>query len=94
MKEFSELYLISALLAYGYKQVEVDRTNPRRQVYSFEDERKLVWTFSSGAVKQVELDLAEFESLFTANQIMLPPSYPSILKSLKYSIHSYRNDKR
>ena len=93
-KQVSEIYLIAALLSYGYPQNDVDRTNPRRQVYTFEDEEQSVFLLVDGKIEERKIDLDRFESLFLANKVMLRPNYPSVLKSLKYSIYSYRDDKR
>lgn len=88
------MYLISALLSYGYKKMDVDRSNTYRQKFFFEDEKREVFVIKDGKVEEVSVDLGEFEHLFSYRKLLLPPSYPDTLQDLKYEIYSYKNDSR
>ena len=86
------MYLIAALLSYGFERVEIDRTDPKRQRFFIEDGRKSVIIFCNNDVRNEELTLDEIESKFMSKQLAFPPTYTDVLKSVKYSIHSYQHD--
>ena len=86
------MYLIAALLSYGFERTRIDRTDVKRQRFFIADERKAVIVFSNNEVSFRELNLDEIESKFMSKQLAFPPTYTDVLKSVKYSIHSYKND--
>ena len=92
-KEFTDMYLIAALLAYGFENVHSDRKNPNRQKFSFKDNKQLVFTKSlDGEVHKDYYDLDGTRQAFSNNMLLLPGSYPSILKTLKQNILEYRQN--
>jgi len=92
-KEFTDMYLIAAFLAYGFERVDLDRANPNRQKFHFKDGKKLVFIKNlDGEVHKEYFDLDSTRQAFSNNMLLLPGSYPSILKSLKQDILTYKQN--
>jgi hypothetical protein len=90
IKPFTDMYLIAALLVYGYEETTIDRGDRNRQKFYFKDQRKSIWVLEDAMVKPKSLDLDEIEKAFISKKLMFPPSYSDVLKSVKYTIHSYK----
>ena len=90
-KEFTDMYLIAALLAYGFDLVASDKENPNRQKFSFSNSECLIYIKDmNGEIQRQYSTLDEMETLFLSKRLLLPGSYPDILKGLKQDILSHR----
>lgn len=89
-KEYTDLYLIAALLSYGFKVSSQDRTNTKRQKFFFQNSFQTVYVKTlDGDLHQESLSLDDIKMLFMSKRLLLPGSYPDILKGLKQDIVSY-----
>jgi len=85
----NDLYLSSALLAYGAKLSRIDRSNPRRQKFIFDPKLESVWIKTGNTVTLlVEPTLSDVEAHFISETLMFPPTYPNEVKRIKSAIHS------
>ena len=89
-KSVTDMYLVAALLSYGADLVEVDKENPRKQSFIFEDKPISVWKFNEwDLVSKIEFaDLGQVELLFRSEKLMFPPNYCSSVRSIKSIIHA------
>ena len=88
-KEFTDMYLIAALLAYGFQYSKVDRTNRNRQKFRFSILKKYpIHLINDGIVGSQMLNVEEVEDQYTIRNLMYPPNYPDTLRSVKYAILS------
>ena len=88
-KEFTDMHLIAALLAYGFQYSRVDRTNRNRQKFCFPTNKKLpIYNTRDGIIGSVMLNVEEIEDEYTLRSLMFPPNYPDTLRSVKYAILS------
>jgi hypothetical protein len=90
IKPFTDMYLIAALQVYGFEKVSIDRGDKNRQKFYFRDQKKSVWVLDDNLARLKALDLDEIEDAFISKKLMYPPSYSDVLKSIKYTIHSYK----
>jgi len=94
-KEFTDMYLIAALLSYGFELVDLDRSNVNRQTYNFDNKETTVYVITSNGEVVAEIaDLFDVKRYYSARTLLYPGSYPDVLKDLKQEIISYRNDKK
>jgi hypothetical protein len=91
-KQITDLYLVAALLSYGFECGEVDRSNPNRQRFRIKSETKRVFVKDGAGAVVKELTLDQVEDAYINRTLILLPSYPGTLRDLKYQVHSYRND--
>ena len=89
---YTDMSLIAALLSYGFETVETNRDNPQRQQFFFLNEEKEAHVFTDSEIILKKVSLDQFENMYMAKRLLLLPNYPDILKSVKYKIHSYRDD--
>jgi len=88
-RELTDMYLIAALLAYGFQYSRVDRLNRNRQKFCFPTNKKFpVYTMNDGIIGSVMLNVEEIEEEYTLHSLMFPPNYPDTLRSVKYAILS------
>lgn len=88
-KSISDMYLAAALLAYGCKLVDIDRSDPRRQQFVFSGFAQAIYVLDQNNVaKLINPSLDEIETKFIAGVLVFPPSYPHTLKDLKSAIHA------
>lgn len=89
--EFTDMYLIAALLSYGFEVSYQDRKNTNRQKFYFTDSDKTVYVKTlDGDVHQEVLSLEDMRLYFMSKRLLLPGSYPDILKGLKQDIISHK----
>jgi hypothetical protein len=88
-KELTEMYLIAALLAYGFQYSKVDRTNRNRQKFCFSTSKKSpVFILTDGIIGSQVLGVEEIADQYTNRTLMYPPNYPDTLRSVKFAILS------
>jgi len=88
-RELTDMYLIAALLAYGFQYSNVDRTNRNRQKFCFSATKKApIYNMRDGIIGSVMLNVEEIEDEYTLRSLMFPPNYPDTLRSVKYAILS------
>lgn len=89
-KSITDMYLVAAFLSYGADLLEVDKENPKKQAFIFEDKAINVWKLNEfGLVSRVEfVDLGQVELLFRSEKLMFPPNYCSSVRSIKSMIHA------
>lgn len=90
-KEFTDMYLIAALLSYGFKLLSSNRENKNKQYYYFDNSVQTVYVKSlDNAIEKVDADIEDVEVYFLSKQLMFLGSYPNILKDLKQDIISHK----
>lgn len=88
-KPVGDMYLAAALVAYNIVLQDIDRNDKKRQRFIFElDGTKQIFILEDGKVDEKEVDLDQFETLFTCNRIMLPPIYPDCIKKIKSALYA------
>jgi len=88
-KEFTDMYLIAALLAYGFQYSKVNRENRNRQKFCFSITKKYpIHTLVDGIIGSLMLNVEEVEDHYTNRSLVFPPNYPDTLRSIKYAILS------
>lgn len=89
----SDLYLISALVSYGLVAARIDRSEPNRQKFLFDNEIELpVYVSENGAVTQKNMRVEEIELYFLSDKLWFPGSYHKTLKEIRANIHGYKKD--
>ena len=92
-RAISDLYLISALIAYGLQPQRIDRTNLRRQKFIFDDDKPInVFVACDGEHSWKQLTVSEVETYFISSNLYLPGDYPKVLQDVRANIHGYRED--
>lgn len=92
-KSVSDLYYISALSAYDVRALRIDRSNPNRQQFIFDNETPIsVLVYENGEVLRKELTVEQIEPYFLIGSLLLPGKYPKVLKDVRATIHGYRED--
>lgn len=93
--DFTDMYLVAALLAYGFEILQSNRTDINRQSFNFKNEEITVYVVGSDGEVAAEIaDLLDIRRYYLAKRLLFPGSYPDILRDLKQEIISYRNDRR
>lgn len=93
-KAFNDLYLIAALVAYGFEPEKIDDKDRSRQRYLFSaDQIKKVYTIQpDGRSRWDMLDVIAVEKAYSSEHLLFPPTYPHILRTVKYSIISRKHE--
>lgn len=92
-RAISDLYLISALVSYGLRPLRVDRTNPRRQKFIFDNDKDIeVYVMSDDILIPKSINVAEIETYFLSDKLYFPGNYPKTLREIRANIHGYRED--
>lgn len=88
-KQIGDMYLASALLAYGANLARIDRANTRRLKFCFEGGVKEIYVLDGMSVERIENpELDEIEARFISRTLMFPPDYPGAIRRIKAAIHS------
>ena len=88
-KQIGDMYLASALLAYGASLVRIDRTNSRRLKFCFTGDVEEVYVLDGLApVRVQDPTLDDVEARFISRTLMFPPDYPGAIRRIKAAIHS------
>jgi hypothetical protein len=88
-KLISDMYLAAAVLAYGGNLISINRDDPKRQKFDFDEGIEYIWVLDQNNVaKLVNPSLAELEVKFLAKTLVFPPGYPDELRRIKSAIHS------
>jgi hypothetical protein len=84
-----DMYLASALISYGAKLTGVDRSNSKRLRFCFDMLVDHVFTLEAGQeVRKIpNPSFKVIKNEFTSKTLMLPPSYPDAIRSIKSAIH-------
>ena len=91
IKEFSisDMYLASAVIAYKKPYTRIDRENPKRLKFIFEDGPMKVYILRDGSISVLEfLYLDQIQAAYTSNTLMFPPGFPDAIRRVKSAIHS------
>jgi len=92
-RAISDLYLISALVSYGLRPLRVDRTNPRRQKFIFDNDKEIsVYVFSDDVLMPKSMVVEEIETYFLSDRLYFPGNYTKTLREIRANIHGYRED--
>lgn len=84
---YVDIYLIAALLAYGFEYSSTDDENPKRQKFLFNNKACLVYSIlPDGEIIQEMEDLLSIEKLYSSRRLLFPATYPDVLKDLKQKI--------
>lgn len=85
----SDMYMAAALLSYGFTLADIDRKNPKRQLFYFKGNIEGVLVKDGDSVKLVkEINPEQLELFYISKQLFLPPNYPDSVKSIKLAIHA------
>ena len=93
-KSFNDMYLIAALVAYGFETEEIDDSNKSRQKYKFSSDqvRKVFTLQPDGRSRWDMLDVNATEKAYSSERLLFPPNYPHTLRTVKYSIISKKHE--
>lgn len=92
-RALSDMYLVSALVAYGIRPVRIDRSNPRRQKFIFNlDVDVPVFVGNSDRCELSTLNVDEIETHYMVRSLFLPPNYVDALREIRATVHSYAED--
>lgn len=93
-KQFNDLYLIAALVSYGYETEVIDDSDKNRQKYRFStDEVRKVFTLQpDGKSRWDMLDVHAVDKAYSSARLLFPPNYPEVLRKVKYSIISKKHE--
>ena len=93
-KTINDLYLIAALISYGFEPEHVDDTNRDQQKYLFSvRETQKVYTLQpDGRSRWDMLDVKAVDRAYSANKLLFPPNYPEVLRKVKYAIVSKKHE--
>ena len=96
-QKFTDMYLIAALLSYGYKLLSSDRKNLNRQEFVFQSSYETVYVRDlNGEVYTENLSLQDASIYYQSKRLLLLGSYPDVLRGLKQDIisHKVNDDKK
>lgn len=90
VKEIADMYFASALLAYGANLVRIDKSEPRRQKFCFEDVPLAYIMIGEDELvtKVADPSIDEVESKFFARKLWLPPDYSDAIRRIKTAIYA------
>jgi hypothetical protein len=91
MKSISDMYFAAALLAYGTSFGGVDKQDPKRQQFMFDDVVPFALIFGEDGVSVIRINtptIHQMELYYTSRTLWFPPTYPDSLRSIKSIIHS------
>ncbi len=93
-KSFNDMYVIAALIAYGFEQSGVDDKDKNRQKYLFStEEKQKVYTIQpDGRSRWDLLDALAVEKAYSNERLLFPPNYPHVLRTVKYQIISKKHE--
>lgn len=87
----SDMYLASVLISYGYAYERVDRSNPRRLKFMFQDKPCKVYILVDGEIAILEYKyIDQIEAAFHSKALMVMPRVFDDIRGIKSVIH--RND--
>jgi len=87
----SDMYLASALLAYGATLEKIDRSDEKRQRFCFKDNVKSIYVAepdNNNVSSLLNPKICDIETLFISKSLLFPPSYPDAIRSIKSAIYS------
>jgi hypothetical protein len=88
MIEVSDMYLAATLLAYGAKLENIDRDNPRRQLFKFSGEIEEIWVQAGHSILRIENpDLVTIERKYIGGVMVYPPRFIDCLRKVKAALH-------
>ena len=89
-KAVNDMYLCAAFLSYRVELKEIDKENPKRQVFYFVDKPVQVWKLlENNMVTRMEfVDLDQVEILFRSKKLMFLPDYHNFIRDTKSMIHA------
>jgi hypothetical protein len=86
--EVSDMYLAATLLAYGAKLENIDRENPRRQLFKFSGEIEEIWIQAGHSILRIETpDFETIENKFIGGVLVYPPKFIDCVRKIKSAIH-------
>lgn len=92
-RAISDLYLISALVSYGMVASRIDRTNPNRQKFMFNNETSIpVLISENGKVVEKHMKVEDIERYFLSEKLYFPGNYHRTLKEIRANIHGHKED--
>lgn len=91
--ETSNLNFAAACVSYGATVDETKELGGRKISFCLAYCPKKVFVFISGEISEKDIsDFTQLLHLYTSNCLMLKPSYPSTIKSLKTLIYDRKNN--
>jgi len=87
-EQVSDMYLAATLLAYGADLDDIDRDNPRRQLFTFSGEIQEIWVKAGNAVLRIEKPtFDDINTKWAGNSLMFPPNFVDCVRKIKSVIH-------
>ena len=87
--QIADMYLAAAVMSYGAELLGIDRTDPRKQKFSFKNTIEKVYLLKDGLVQTVEKpSFADLERYSFNRVLMGHPAYADALKKVKSALHS------
>jgi hypothetical protein len=90
-KAVGDMYLAAAMLSYGASLKRVDRDDPRRQKFIFQETILPSIIVSSDDILVMPLHnakLEDVETYFIGKRLWFPQSYPDCIRNIKSAIHA------
>lgn len=89
--EIQDMYLAALLLAYGFEYNGVDKSDPRRQKFYFNDGEHSVFVVDDENASSEYMFIRDVEKAYIEKVILFPSDYAEALKKIKYIIHKEDN---
>ena len=84
----SDMYLVAALISYGFQFEKVNRENPKRVEFLFPDKASTVYILQDGAISVLEfLGIEQIKSAYTCKTLMFLPGVFDVIRSVKGIIY-------
>ena len=88
-KQTSDMYLAATLVSYGAEIDSVDKSDPKRQMFSFKTLPLAVWvTDKNGVTFQQVGSISEIKALMVSEKLLYPPNFVSAIKSVKSYLYA------
>lgn len=81
----NDMYLVATLISYGAEIENVDKTNPKKQVFSFRSLPKAIWVLcGEDEIKsQKVINVSEIKAMMVSERLVFPPNFISSLKNVR-----------
>lgn len=85
-----DIYLAALILAYGGTLVDVDKHNPRKQIFYFDlGNVDRIYVMEAGVpVEYSQPSLEDIKRFFTSQVLWCPPGYPASIRSIRFALYN------
>lgn len=81
----NDMYLVATLISYGAEIDSVDKSNPKKQIFTFKEIPKAVWIIcGDDQVKSQKVsNVGEIKAMMVSERLVFPPNFISSLKNVR-----------